>query len=51
MIPYHFICALFNTIFDFDLSVANDVVKCTLPWKVMQGSPCLELHFLTNENV
>ena len=40
MIPYHFILALLNTYFDFDVSVANDVAmdvaKCALPGKVMQ---------------
>ena len=35
MIPYHFISALLNANFDFDVSVANDVAfdvaKCALP--------------------
>ena len=53
-IPYHFILTLLNTFLDFDVSVTNDVAidvaKCALPGKVMQGSPCLEAHALTNEN-
>ena len=49
-IPYHFISTLLNANFDFDVSVANDVAKCALPGKVMQGSPCLETRDLTNEN-
>ena len=47
-------CALLNANFDFDVSVANDVAidvaKCALPGKVMQWSPCPEVHTLTNEN-
>ena len=39
-ITYHFISALLNANFDFDVSVANDVAidvaKCALPGKVMQ---------------
>ena len=53
-IPYHFILTLLNANFDFDVSVANDVAidvaKCALPGKVMQWSPCPEVHTLTNEN-
>ena len=53
-IPYHFISTLLNVNFDFDVSFANDVAidvaKCALPGKVMQGSPCLEVRVLTNEN-
>ena len=55
-IPYHFISTLLNADFDFDVSVTNDVAidvatcKCALLGKVMQGSPCLEAHALTNEN-
>ena len=45
---------LLNANFDFDVSFANDVAidvaKCALPGKVMQGSPCLEVRVLTNEN-
>ena len=40
MITYHFISALLNDDFDFDVSVANDVAidvaKRALPGKVMQ---------------
>ena len=39
-----------NANFDFDVTVANDIAKCALPGKVMQGSPCLEVQTLTNEN-
>ena len=53
-IPYHFISTLLNAYFDFDISVTNDVAidvaKCALPGEVMQGSPCLDAHALTNEN-
>ena len=53
-IPYHFISTLLNANFDSDVTVANDVAidvaKCALPGKVMQGSPCLEVRALTNEN-
>ena len=53
-IPYHFISTLLNVNFDFDVTVANDVAidvaKCSLPDKVMQWSPCLEVPTLTNEN-
>ena len=49
-IPYHFISTRLN----IDVTVANDVVidfaKCSLPGKVMQWSPCLEVRTLTNEN-
>ena len=44
----------FKCNFDFDVSVANDVAidvaKCAFPGKVMQGSPCLEMYALINEN-
>ena len=53
-IPYHFISTLLNVNFDFDVTVANDiaidVAKCSLPVKVMQRSPCLEMRTLTNDN-
>ena len=53
-IPYHFISTLLNVNSDFDDTVANDVTfdvaKRSLPGKVMQWSPCLEVHTLTNEN-
>ena len=53
-IPYHFISTLLNVNFDFDVTVANDVaidvVKCSLPGKLMQWSPCPEVRTLTNEN-
>ena len=48
MITYHFISALSNDDFDFDVSVAIDVAKRPLPGKVMQ--PCQEVGTLTNEN-
>ena len=54
IIPYHFISALLNANFDFDIGVVNDVaidvVKCTLPGKVIQISPCPAVRTLTNEN-
>ena len=54
MITYHFISALLNDDFDFDVSVANDVAidvaKRALPGKVMQWSPCPEVGTYTNEN-
>ena len=47
-ITYHFIWTLLNVNFDFDVTVANDVAidvtKCSLPGKVMQWSPCPEVH-------
>ena len=49
-IPCHFISTLLNAILYFDVSVTHDVAKCSLPGKVMQGSPCPEVHTLTNEN-
>ena len=49
-----FILTLFNVNFDFDVIVANDITiymaKSALPGKVMQGSPCLEVHTFANEN-
>ena len=50
MIPYHFISAVININFDFDVSIANDFAKSTLPGKVIQGTPCLEVCSSTNEN-
>ena len=50
------ISTLLNANFDFDVSIAKDVAidvanyKYALPGKVMQGSPCPEVHTLTNEN-
>ena len=35
-IPYHFNSTLLNANFDFNVSIANDVAKYTLPGKVMQ---------------
>ena len=49
-IPYHFISTLLNPNFDFGVNVSNDVAKCALPGKMMQGSPCPEVSTLTNEN-
>ena len=44
---------LLNTNFYLDINVANDIAidfaKCALPGKVMQGSPCPKLRFLTYE--
>ena len=52
-IPYHFILTLLNVNFDFDVTIANDIAidgaKCSLLDKVMQWSPCPEVHYLTNE--
>ena len=43
-----------NTNFDFEVSLANDiaidVVKCTPPCTLMQGSSCPDVCTLTNEN-
>ena len=54
MITYHFILALLNDDFDFDVNVANDVAidvaKRALPGLVMQWSPCPEVGALTNDN-
>ena len=51
---YHFISTLLNANFDVDVSVSNDVAidvaKCNRPGKVMQGSHCLKVRTLTNEN-
>ena len=32
----HFILTLLNASFDFDVSIANDIAKSTLPGKMMQ---------------
>ena len=50
MITYHFISALLNDNFDFDISFANGFAKCALPGKMMQWSPFPEVGFLTKEN-
>ena len=42
---------LLNNNFDFDVSVANDVAIDVAKCKVMQGSLCLEVRTLINENV
>ena len=49
MNPHHFISVLLYPNFDFDVGVDNDLAKCALPGKVMQGPPCLKVHTLTNE--
>ena len=47
---YHFILTLLNTNSYFEVNMVNEVAKCALPGKVMQGSPCPELRTLINEN-
>ena len=54
MISYNFISVYLSDSFDLDVSIANDVyidlAKWAPPGKVMQGSPCSEVHTITYKN-
>ena len=50
MIPYHFSSSLLNVNSYFDVGVDNDVSKCALLDKMMNGSACMKVHTLTNES-